>query len=140
MAKNFGPKNGNWKGGVTLASNGYVLRRAGREHHLADVRGYAYEHRLVAEEKIGRRLKTSEIVHHINGDKQDNRPSNLDVHGSMAEHMVEHRSPKSRLAKPGQPNETIECECGCGSTFPEFDSLRRPRKFISGHNLRRSAR
>jgi hypothetical protein len=49
---NFGPKNGFWKGGKSIASNGYMLIRVGVNHHLSDVRGYAYEHRLVAEQKI----------------------------------------------------------------------------------------
>lgn len=48
--------NPNWKGGRSIASNGYVLIKVGTGHHLADVRGYAYEHRLVAERKLGRRL------------------------------------------------------------------------------------
>ena len=58
MAKhNIGKKNGMWKGGRSVASNGYVLIRVGMDHHLADVRGYAYEHRLVAEKKIRRTRK-----------------------------------------------------------------------------------
>lgn len=54
MAKwNTGEKNGLWKGGRSVASNGYVLIRVGVDHPLADVRGYAYEHRVVAEQKKG---------------------------------------------------------------------------------------
>lgn len=52
-----GTDNPMWKGGRSVASNGYVLIRVGVEHHLADVRGYAYEHRVVAEQKIKRALK-----------------------------------------------------------------------------------
>jgi len=126
-------KNPNWKGGRTVTEHGYVLIKVGTEHHLADVRGYAYEHRLKAEEKLERRLFPSEIVHHINGDKQDNRLSNLLVTADVAEHRVHHRS-RNDLRLPGESNPLVECACGCGETLERFDSSGRPRRFISGHN------
>lgn len=125
--------NPNWRGGRSLASNGYVLIRVGTDHHLADVRGYAYEHRLVAEQKLGRRLLSGEIVHHVNECKTDNRPENLQVVHGNAEHFFHHRTNDS-LRMPGEDNPTVPCECGCGSMIERYDQAGRPRRFISGHN------
>ena len=41
--------------------------------------GFVAEHRLKVEKKIGRYLKKSEVVHHKNHTRDDNRPSNLEV-------------------------------------------------------------
>lgn len=130
-----GPANHMWKGGRTVTSHGYVLVRVGKGHHLADVRGYAYEHRIVAEKKIGRRLRPGEEVHHINGVRSDNRPENVKVTANTAEHFVHHRKPGSNKRLPGEPNPTVECECGCGETFPLYDTHNRPRRFVAGHNM-----
>lgn len=135
MKGRFGENSNAWKGGRSIASNGYVLIRVGIGHHLADVRGYAYEHRLVAEEKLGRRLLPGEIPHHINGNKTDNRPENIEVVQSPAHHGVEHRTTGKNRRLPGEPNGTITCVCGCGTELLKFDSCGRPRKFVSGHNM-----
>lgn len=39
--------------------------------------GYKYKHRVVAEQTLGRQLSDTEVVHHIDGNKSDNRPENL---------------------------------------------------------------
>lgn len=117
-----------------IASHGYVLVFVGKGHHLADVRGYAYEHRVVAEQKLGRRLTDDEVVHHINGTKDDNRPENLEVEPSRWHHNAEHRTLPTKRQEPGQPNERIACACGCGETRWRFDAEHIERRFISGHN------
>lgn len=125
--------NPNWKGGRTIASTGYVLLRVGTDHHLSDVRGYAYEHRIVAERKIGRRLRPGEQVHHINGNRRDNRPENIAVKASRHHHAVEHRT-RNDLRDPGESNPSIACACGCGESIRRYDLAGRPRQYISGHN------
>lgn len=130
-----GKDNPNWRGGRITSSHGYVLIRVGKEHHLADIRGYAYEHRLVAERKLGRRLKQGELVHHLNDDRMDNQPENLSIVDGNAEHYVHYRN-RQDLRLPGEANSVIKCECGCGETFEKFDANGRPRRYVSGHNLR----
>lgn len=130
-----GARNHRWKGGRSIASNGYVLVRVGVDHPLADVRGYAYEHRLVAAEKLGCKTLEGVEVHHIDGDKTNNDPANLEVL-TRPEHRVEHRRGGKVQRMPGEANPSVACACGCGGVFPRYDGSGRPRTYVSGHNPR----
>lgn len=78
----------NYKAKASIIKDGYrLLHRPG--HRLAK-KNYVREHVLVAETKLGRELKKGEIVHHVNGDKLDNRPENLYVCKDNREHMLIH--------------------------------------------------
>lgn len=61
-----------------------------RAPHRGKLNPYVPEHVLVAEQKIGRILERGEHVHHLNGDKSDNRADNLLV-CTASEHRALHR-------------------------------------------------
>jgi len=80
----YGVHGTNWKGG-RIIREGYVMIRK-TDHPKAEQNGYVYEHRLIMEKKIGRYLKSLEVVHHINGKKNDNRIENLELHSTPLSH------------------------------------------------------
>jgi len=83
-AKESGANHYNWKGGIRRRM-GYIQRYA-PDHPFAKKR-YVYEHRLIVEKQIGRFLKPKEHVHHINGNKTDNRVENLMAFVSNGAHI-----------------------------------------------------
>lgn len=71
-----------WQGGRHLNTQGYWMVPApeGHEHNgMTGGRGYVLEHRLLMAQALGRPLERWEIVHHRNGDRQDNRLTNLEL-------------------------------------------------------------
>jgi hypothetical protein len=85
VKKAEGASHGNWKGGRTTTGEGYVQCMVALDDPMASMRsrsGYVLEHRLVVARAIGRPLEPRETVHHINGDRRDNRLENLQLRQS----------------------------------------------------------
>lgn len=89
LPKTKGSDNGRWKGGQHQRFDGYKLVRKGIIPKNAKGARYILEHRLVMEEHLGRKLLRTEIVHHKNGIKSDNRIENLEIM-TQAEHATKH--------------------------------------------------
>jgi endogenous inhibitor of DNA gyrase (YacG/DUF329 family) len=93
-----GPSAVNWKGGIRINKDGYreVLKKG---HPRAGTNGYVLEHILVAEEMLGRPLAPGEVVHHRDGNKANNDPTNLKVYASNRAHMKAEHWGVSRAAR-----------------------------------------
>ena len=96
-----------WKGGRWLSRAGYahVMISELPEDQQAIARAmapkdhkYVMEHRLVMAMKLGRPLTKSEVVHHHNGVKDDNRSDNLFLR-DQSSHSLEHRMIDRELAR-----------------------------------------
>ncbi len=84
-------KHPNWKGGRITDNDGYIKVRFPK-HPRSDSGGYVLEHILVAEQALGEYIPKGHVIHHINGNRSDNRIENLWWFPSQAAHMEFHHT------------------------------------------------
>jgi len=82
-----GPGHPDWKGGRVVDADGYALVWVAEHPNRRKHTHYMLEHRLVMERVLGRYLAAEEVVHHKNGNKQDNGPENLEVFANNTDHL-----------------------------------------------------
>jgi len=84
-----GQNNPQWKGGRKRHSGGYIVIRDFR-YPPSISKSYILEHRFVMEQYLGRPIKKGEIIHHINGKRDDNRIENLKLICNVGTHRTIH--------------------------------------------------
>lgn len=87
-AASSGAASSTWKGGRRIHPDGYVRVRLDRKDRP--------EHVVIAERALGKALPPGAVVHHVNGDRTDNRPSNLVICQDQAYHCALHRRQRVR--------------------------------------------
>lgn len=79
-----------WKGGRTVEANGYIAIYKPEYSGKKIRKNYVYEHRWVMEQALGRNLSKGEEIHHIDGDRKNNKLDNLMLFASKSEHLKYH--------------------------------------------------
>lgn len=103
----------------------YVLVKA-PNHPKRNKAGFYWEHIIVAEQYLGRYLRSGESVHHINEIKTDNRIENLFV-CTRLEHDKAHGMKNVSLFKLKPNWKSKKCE-SCGVLFYGSESVIKKRK------------
>jgi len=111
-----------WNGGRNLTDQGYVMVLAPHDYPFPESLNSfrrIREHRMVMELHLGRALTSKEVVHHINGQRTDNRIENLELHANNSAHMAEHSAELAEtMRRISAATRSIPATCqGCGSEY-----------------------
>lgn len=89
-----GKFSGTWKGGRRSypSQGGYIMLRVGPNKRI-------FEHRFFMEQKIGRKLKKGEVIHHIDGNPSNNNIKNLVLCKSAGYHTSKYHSRGTKIRK-----------------------------------------
>lgn len=114
---------------LRTATHRKYVERTKRQHgyYVVNVpdRGQVYEHRLVMERHLGRRLETNEHVHHKNGIKTDNRLENLEVLLAGDHHRRHALIPDAEVREMIRRGDTFDSIAGRGISRHRIVRLRR---------------
>lgn len=92
-----GIKNGRWKNGIIVTGNRRYIYAP--NHPRSKKRNHIQESILVMERHIGRYLKSSEVVHHLDNNSLNNNLSNLKLLPNQSEHIKIHLKEMLRKRK-----------------------------------------
>jgi predicted nucleic acid-binding Zn ribbon protein len=93
--------NRGWVGPGRKPNIGKYIRIYKPDYPGSDKTGYIPEQRYVMEQHLGRLLTKKEVVHHLNGDRHDNRIENLHLCQSTSDHhkIFHHNRPEETKKK-----------------------------------------
>jgi DNA-directed RNA polymerase subunit RPC12/RpoP len=131
-----GSNNGNWRGGVQtktclecglpfsaprweMKHRKYCCRDCGDKAKIIANSRKTRPHVHVIERIIGHRISNKTVIHHINGDKKDNRPENLFICENQAHHLRIHAA--KRIIDAGGNPDTDKICSRCKIVKPKSD-------------------
>lgn len=126
------------------ALDGYVIRYLPQNDRRYESANWQFEHRLVMEAVLGRRLKRSEVVHHLDENKKNNKPGNLELltrseHGKLHAPLLGkiENCPicgkKFYLSRANEKRGRRTCSNVCGAKLP--GAIRNHKRNLTGRKI-----